>query len=82
MKRLQCASSILFLLILVAGNFINISAQSARDLNDYNEPASRLRGVIEKYAADFGSLNRFYTARESGSFLSSCINFSPLFIFI
>ena len=40
-------------------------AQTTDDLSNYNEPPSRLRGVIEKYGEDYGSLNRFYTARES-----------------
>jgi hypothetical protein len=31
----------------------------------YNESPSRLRGVIEKYGADYGSINRFYTAQTS-----------------
>ncbi|MGB7068210.1 MAG: DUF885 family protein [Pyrinomonadaceae bacterium] len=41
-------------------------AQATKDLlNDYNEPPSRLRGVIEKYTQDHGSLSRFYTAETS-----------------
>ncbi len=34
-------------------------------LESYNEPPSRLRGVIEKFDADIGILNRFYTAQTS-----------------
>lgn len=43
-------------------------AQSVTDeLAAYNEPPSRLRGVIEKYTEDFGGLNRFYTAQTSAN---------------
>nr|HQU86877.1 DUF885 family protein [Pyrinomonadaceae bacterium] len=40
----------------------NTFAQTADELANYNEPPSRLRGVIEKYGQDFGILNRFYSA--------------------
>ena len=40
-------------------------AQTVDELNNYNEPPSRLRGVIEKFSEDYGSLNRFYTAPTS-----------------
>ncbi len=43
-----------------------LSAQErSLDLRNYNEPDSRFRGVIEKFAQDYGSLNRFYTAQTS-----------------
>jgi len=58
MKRLI---SIIFPLLLVAAGF----AQTTDDLNDYNEPPSRLRGVIEKFSEDAGSLDRLYTAPTS-----------------
>ena len=35
------------------------------DLSAYNEPPSRLRGVIEKFEEDLGVLNRFYSAPTS-----------------
>jgi len=60
MKRL---ASILFLFILLTNTF----AQTADELANFNEPPSRLRGVIEKYRDDFGVLNRFYSARESSN---------------
>lgn len=44
---------------------VNIFAQTVDDLSSYNEPPSRLRGVIEKFSEDYGSLNRFYTANTS-----------------
>ena len=58
MKRLIL---IVFSLLLTT----NVFNQTIDDLNNYNEPPSRLRGVIEKFAEDAGSLDRFYTARES-----------------
>ena len=44
-----------------------VYAQTVDDLNVYNEPPSRLRGVIEKFSEDYGSLNRFYTAPTSAN---------------
>lgn len=44
-----------------------ILAQRADELGAYNEPPSRLRGVIEKYDEDHGSINRFYTAQTSAN---------------
>lgn len=43
------------------------SAVSAQSVDAYNEPPSRLRGMIEKYEEDYGSLNRFYTAFASAN---------------
>ncbi len=51
----------IFFLLLVANTF----SQTTDDLSNYNEPPSRLRGVIEKFSEDYGSLNRFYTAQTS-----------------
>ena len=42
-------------------------AQKTDELAEYNEPPSRLRGVIEKYGDDHGSIDRFYTAQTSAS---------------
>ena len=39
--------------------------QSADPLAVYNEPPSRLRGLIEKFDQDIGILNRYYTAQTS-----------------
>ena len=61
MKHLQKTLTFFCLLLSAAGL---VFAQSD-DLNNYNEPPSRLRGVIEKFAEDAGSLDRFYTARDS-----------------
>ena len=42
------------------------AAQPAKaDLGRYNDPPSRLRGMIEKFDEDYGILDRFYTARTS-----------------
>lgn len=61
MKRKKRLILIVLLLLLVANTF----AQTIDDLNSYNEPPSRLRGVIEKYGEDYGVLNRFYSAQTS-----------------
>jgi len=58
---------VLFLCLLsVFSNSLAI-AQTSDDLNNYNEPPSRLRGVIEKFSEDAGSLDRFYTAPVSAN---------------
>lgn len=62
MKYLQKTVAFLCLFLLAAGNLVFAQTD---DLDSYNEPPSRLRGVIEKFSEDAGSLDRFYTARES-----------------
>lgn len=52
----------IFLSILFATNTF---AQMTDELSNYNEQPSRLRGVIEKFSEDAGSINRFYTAQTS-----------------
>ena len=42
-----------------------LSVGQSADLSTYNDPPSRLRGVIEKYQEDYGFLNRFYSAPTS-----------------
>lgn len=42
-----------------------VTAQRSDPLAAYNDPPSRLRGVIEKYGNDYGSINRFYSAQMS-----------------
>lgn len=42
-------------------------AQTIDELGNYNEPPSRIRGVIEKYGQDYGVLNRFYSAPTSAN---------------
>jgi uncharacterized protein (DUF885 family) len=57
----------LFCLFIIVSNFTITRAQTIDNLNSYNEPPSRLRGVIEKFSQDYGSLNRFYTAPTSAN---------------
>jgi len=56
--------SFLVVLILFAAPLF-IWGQVRDDLAAYNEPPSRLRGVIEKFTQDYGALNRFYSAQTS-----------------
>lgn len=58
MKRIGFAA------ILFFGALCGAMAQDAGSAV-YSEPPSRIRGMIEKYEADAGSLNRFYTAPMS-----------------
>ncbi len=67
MKSLKVATAFLCLSVIFTVSFFSIHAQSTDSLNIYNEPPSRLRGVIEKFAQDYGSLNRFYTAQISSN---------------
>jgi len=61
-------SKFLFVSIFVIVAFvIDLRAQRTDDLAAFNERPSRLRGVIEKYGEDFGSINRFYTAQTSAN---------------
>jgi uncharacterized protein (DUF885 family) len=60
MKRAKKIIVFLFLFTI-----INTFTFAQSDLNDYNEPPSRLRGVIEKFTQDYGSISRFYTAQTS-----------------
>ncbi|HKP69835.1 MAG TPA: DUF885 family protein [Pyrinomonadaceae bacterium] len=60
---MKISSLLLCVAILVSS--LPIDAQRIDDLAAYNEPPSRLRGLIEKYDEDFGSINRFYTAQMS-----------------
>src|SRR5437870_3881603 len=64
MKRVAARSVCLFfvLSIVLQGAF----AQGVRDeLAAYNDPPSRLRGVIESFNADVGILGRFYSGRTT-----------------
>ena len=62
MKRFRTA--VVFLcLCSIFSSFL--FAQGNTQLNAYNEPPSRLRGVIEQFDVDYGALNRFYSAQTS-----------------
>ena len=62
--NMKLAHSVLFALLVFVTSVV---AQRVDDLAAYNEPPSRLRGVIEKFSEDYGSIDRFYTARTSGT---------------
>ncbi|MEP7077131.1 MAG: hypothetical protein ABI878_15100, partial [Acidobacteriota bacterium] len=49
--------------LLVLGHLA--AAQVPVDLSSYNDPPSRIRGVIEKFDEDYGILNRFYSGGTS-----------------
>jgi uncharacterized protein (DUF885 family) len=66
MKHPKVAPVLLFLLTYLIFSPA-YSQPQADDLSRYNEPPSRLRGVIEKYNQDYGSINRFYTAETSAN---------------
>jgi uncharacterized protein (DUF885 family) len=57
-----CMSALLIGLLLLASE--PVFAQNS-ELTAYNDPPSRLRGVIEKYQEDYTFLNRFYSAPTS-----------------
>src|SRR5438445_6709406 len=64
MKRVIHRSTCLFFVLSIL--FQSVFAQTAKDeLAAYNDPPSRLRGVIEKFDADVGILNRYYSAQTS-----------------
>jgi uncharacterized protein (DUF885 family) len=66
MKQLKTITVFFCQLTIVICGFSSIAkAQNDIDLNLYNESPSRLRGVIEKFSEDYGTLNRFHTARTS-----------------
>ncbi|HEV7700250.1 MAG TPA: DUF885 family protein [Pyrinomonadaceae bacterium] len=44
-----------------------MSASQGNDLAVYNDPPSRIRGVIEKFSEDYGILDRYYTAPASAA---------------
>ena len=56
----------LIIVVILSASTV-ITPQRIDDLAVYNEPPSRLRGVIEKYGQDYGSINRFHTAQTSAS---------------
>ena len=64
MKRIHFALFISCVLISVSAA-VGSTQGPDNALGNYNEPPSRLRGAIEKFGEDFGSLNRFYSAQTS-----------------
>ncbi len=60
------ATKYLITLVLVFTFFqTSISQPPNINLDAYNEPPSRMRGMIEKYGHDQGILNRYYSAQTS-----------------
>src|SRR5687767_3201596 len=59
------AHGLTLIIAIVLYAVISADAQQTDELSAYNEPTSRLRGVVEKYVQDYGSINRFYTAQTS-----------------
>src|SRR5215203_630165 len=64
MKLWRTGTVYLCLLLILRGG---LCAQTNDPVSGYNEPPSRLRGVIEKFDEDEGSLNRFYSAPVSAN---------------
>jgi Uncharacterized protein conserved in bacteria len=64
MKHIVTAMAVAFLALSFVVHPI-YTQQDRNKLSEYNESPSRLRGVIEKFNEDYGSLDRFYTARTS-----------------
>ena len=60
-------SNTLLLYVAILVGITTGFSQRTDELATYNEPPSRLRGVIEKYDEDYGSINRFYTAQMSAA---------------
>jgi uncharacterized protein (DUF885 family) len=65
MNQLKEVLVFLWLLTIIISPLNSLRGQESNQLNRYNESSSRLRGVIEKYREDYGSLNRFYSAPTS-----------------
>ncbi|MCA1623126.1 MAG: DUF885 domain-containing protein [Acidobacteria bacterium] len=65
MKQLKVIIAIFFLFTITTSAFTIARAQTIDEMKDYNDSPSRLRGVIERFSEDYGSLNRFYTAQTS-----------------
>ena len=50
--------------IILVWNF-TVFGQGRSDLDNYNEPPSKLRGVIEKFTQDNGAIARLFTSQTS-----------------
>jgi Bacterial protein of unknown function (DUF885) len=71
-------SSIIVTLLFV----LSLNAQESTELSQYNETPSRLRGVIERYVQDKGSLERFLTAPTSLKRFEALKSFNSKWILI
>jgi uncharacterized protein (DUF885 family) len=65
MKKISNILAAFFLFTIFLSNFS--FAQKPDGLIPYNEPPSRLRGVIEKFNEDYGTLSRLNTAPTSAN---------------
>src|SRR5438874_7471791 len=63
--RRSKSSIFLFVLFGSLANLGFAQRPAVDELASYNDPPSRLRGVIEKFDEDRGILNRFYSAPTS-----------------
>jgi uncharacterized protein (DUF885 family) len=64
MKKLTTFFTFVFILSINFNTFV-FAQKPTDELAGYNDPPSRLRGVIESFDADVGILDRFYSARTS-----------------
>ncbi|MEZ5347523.1 MAG: DUF885 family protein [Pyrinomonadaceae bacterium] len=60
---MKLLSAFIFLSVFTLSGF----GQAANDLSNLNESPSRLRGAIEKFREDYGSIDRFYTSPVSSN---------------
>jgi uncharacterized protein (DUF885 family) len=65
MKKIRNILAAFFLFTIFSSDLS--FAQKPDGLTAYNEPPSRLRGVIEKFGEDYGTLNRLNTAPTSAT---------------
>ncbi len=72
MKHLRLILFAFFLFVI----FPHISAQESVELETFNESPSKLRGVIERYVQDKGSLERFSTSPTSKKRFNLIKNFN------
>ena len=59
--------NLILIALLALASFSSATAQRTDELAAYNEPPSRLRGLIEKYDQDYGSTDRLHTAQMSAA---------------
>jgi uncharacterized protein (DUF885 family) len=65
MRRFKAKAVLCSFILLICGISTAPSQNNNDALNNYSEPPSRLRGVIENFDEDYGALNRFYSAQTS-----------------
>ena len=63
MQHVRRAAASLVLACLLAQ--LALSQNGKSDLSSYNDPPSRLRGVIERFDEDYGLIDRYWTAPTS-----------------